>query len=71
MPVVFGPHWHKFREARGLLDAGAAISVKNYHELAAALDKAFDEHTEMGQRAAQYVKNECGATEIIYNALFH
>lgn len=71
MPVVFGPHWHKFREARGLLDAGAAISVKNYHELAAALDKAFDEHTEMGQRAAQYVNNECGATEIIYNALFH
>ena len=70
MPVVFGPHWQKFREARGLQQAGAAISVKNYRELAAALDRAFDQQQQMGQAAADYVQSERGATNIIYNALF-
>ena len=70
MPVVFGPKWQKFREARGLLNAGAAKSVKNYREFAAALDKAFEQQAAMGQAAADYVNSELGATNIIYNALF-
>ena len=70
VPVVFGPNWQKFREARGLLEAGAGISVKNYRELAAALDKAFEQQIDMGQRASEYVGSECGATEKIYNELF-
>ena len=70
MPVVFGPNWEKFREAHGLIEAGAAISVKNYREFAAALDKAFDEQMAMGQRANAYVQSECGATERIYREIF-
>lgn len=70
VPVVFGPNWQKFREARGLLEAGAGISVKNYRELALALDKAFEQQIDMGQRASEYVGSECGATEKIYNELF-
>lgn len=71
MPVVFGPTWKKFREAHGLLAAGAAITVKNYREFAAALDTAFATHTEMGLAAARYVDGECGATETIYNEIFN
>lgn len=71
MPVVFGPKWKKFREARGLLDAGAAISVKNYREFASALDRAFAQRIEMGQAATDYVQKECGATEMIYKAIFN
>ena len=70
MPVVFGPTWQKFREARGLIEAGAAISVKNYREFAEALDKAFAEQEQMGQAAADYVQSECGATERIYREVF-
>lgn len=70
MPVVFGPRWKKFREARGLLDAGAAFTVKNYKELAKALDTAFEQHHTMGQCANQYVESERGATEKIYQAIF-
>jgi 3-deoxy-D-manno-octulosonic-acid transferase len=70
MPVVFGPHWQKFREARGLQQAGAAISVKNYREFAAALDRAFDQQQQMGQAATDYVHSECGATEKIYREIF-
>jgi 3-deoxy-D-manno-octulosonic-acid transferase len=71
MPVVFGPTWKKFREAHGLLAAGAAITVKNYREFAAALDTAFATQVAMGAAAARYVNSECGATEIIYNEIFN
>ena len=70
MPVVFGPNWKKFREAQGLQEAGAAISVKNYREFAEALDRAFAEQQVMGQAAADYVQSECGATERIYREIF-
>ena len=71
IPVVFGPKWQKFREAKGLLQAQAALSVSNYKEFANALDTAFATQEMMGERAAQYVQSESGATNIIYNALFH
>lgn len=70
MPVVFGPKWQKFREARGLLNAGAAESVKNYREFAAALDSAFENQQAMGQAATNYVNSELGATEKIYQEIF-
>jgi 3-deoxy-D-manno-octulosonic-acid transferase len=69
IPVVFGPEWQKFREAHGLIDAGAAIPVKNYQEFSNALDTAFDNQKTMGQAAANYVNSECGATEIILKTL--
>ena len=70
MPVVFGPKWQKFREAHGLLNAGAAKSVKNYCEFAAALDSAFENQQAMGQAATNYVNSELGATEKIYQEIF-
>ncbi len=69
-PVVFGPNYHHFREAQGLIDAGAGKSVKNYRELAAAMDYALDHHAELGDKAAEYVQSEIGATEKIYQDLF-
>lgn len=71
IPVVFGPKWQKFREARGLLQAQAALSVRNYKEFARALDTAFATQQIMGERATHYVQSECGATDIIYKALFN
>ena len=70
MPVVFGPKWQKFREAQGLLRAGAATSVSNYQQFAAALDNAFAQQAAMGGNADAYVKSELGATNTIYNHLF-
>lgn len=70
IPVIFGPKWQKFREAQGLLQAQAALSVRNYKEFANALDTAFTNQQMMGERATQYVQSESGATNIIYNALF-
>ena len=69
-PVVFGPNYHHFREAQGLIDAGAGKSVKNYRELAEALDEALDNYHELGSKASEYVQSELGATEKIYQDLF-
>jgi len=70
MPVVFGPNYHHFREAQGLIDAGAARSIKNYNELAAALTTALEQHEYLSTKAAKYVLSELGATERIYKEIF-
>jgi len=69
IPVLFGPKYHKFREAIGLLNAGASYSVKNYKEFKARMDEAIANHQEMGAKAKAYVESELGATELIYNSL--
>ena len=70
MPVIFGPHYQHFREAQGLIDAGAARSITNYAEFEAAMDTALDNYQAIGAKAAEYVEAEIGATEKIYNAIF-
>ena len=68
--LVFGPNYHHFREAQGLIDAGAARSIKDYPELEAAFATALERHEEIGRRAAEYVTSELGATAKIYKELF-
>lgn len=70
MPVIFGPNYHHFREAQGLIDAGAARSIKDYSELEAALNTALDNYQEIGQKSAEYVASEKGATAKIYEEIF-
>ena len=69
VPVVFGPNYHHFREAQGLIDAGAARSIKNYNELAQALTLALAQHQTIGAKAAEYVQSELGATQKIYEQI--
>ena len=70
MPVVFGPKYRHFREAKALINAGAGFSVKNYRQLEAALDQAFADHADLGRKARLYVESELGATDKIYRELF-
>ena len=71
IPVIFGPNYHQFREAQGLIDAGAARSIANYSQLEAALNTALDNYTEIGPKASAYVTSELGATDKIYQDLFN
>ncbi len=70
VPVLFGPKYHKFREAHGLLHAGASFSVNNYAEFRQRMDEALARSQEMGQAAKAYVNSELGATEKIYREIF-
>ena len=69
-PVVFGPNYEHFREAKGLIDVEAARSIKTYSELEAALCTALDQHESIGAKAAEYVQSEIGAADRIYHAIF-
>ena len=71
MPVVFGPNYHHFREAQGLIDSGAARSINNYNELESAFITALEQHETIGAKAAEYVQSELGASAKIYEELFN
>jgi 3-deoxy-D-manno-octulosonic-acid transferase len=70
MPVVFGPNYHKFQEAKELIECGAGQSIKNYEECARALDEFFEKNEVASKAAAEYVASHTGATELIYNSQF-
>jgi len=71
VPVIFGPNYRHFREAKRLIEVGAARSIKNYKEIESALETALDQHHEIGIKAAEYVQSEIGATERIYKEIFN
>ena len=70
VPVVFGPNYHHFREAQGLIDAGAARSITDYPSFEAAMDTALADYQAIGTKAAEYVASEIGATDKIFGKIF-
>lgn len=69
MPIIFGPKFEKFIEAKQLISIGAAITVNNEIELKNTLEK-FEEDEELRLRLASkahdYIQNNRGATELIF-----
>jgi 3-deoxy-D-manno-octulosonic-acid transferase len=64
IPVIFGPNYHKFREAKDLIALQGAISVSGYEAFLKAVQH-FKNHPESGEIAAEYVRKNGGATEKI------
>ena len=67
-PVVFGPVYEKFAEARDLVERGGAFSIQNAVELETLLDKLFTNAAainESGKQAGNYVLQQRGATGVI------
>lgn len=71
VPVVFGPNYHKFQEAKDLIHSKAAFSVSTLQDLVDAFDYLqHDENLkEIGRRASGYVQQQAGATEKILSFL--
>jgi 3-deoxy-D-manno-octulosonic-acid transferase len=67
-PVIFGPAYHKFKEAVDLIELGGAFTVKNEQEFITIFGK-LNSDREFYDRASAickaYVKENCGATESI------
>jgi len=68
LPVIFGPKYHKFQEAKDLLTIGAAISIRNEKELSAAFEKLQKDKT-AGRKAKDYVADKTGSTAQIVKFL--
>lgn len=71
LPVIFGPRHEKFREAQDMIRLGGGFAIKDYETFETAMDNALQNASAIGQISKQYVQSELGATEHIYNALWH
>ena len=65
LPVIFGPIYDKFIEARELIELGGAKTILNSKELDEAVEYFDINIDETAQIASDYVKSRCGATQII------
>lgn len=64
-PVVFGPVYEKFEEAKGLIRAGGAKSIDGPINLEKVLHQLLQDHEtrkEMGEKARAFVKDHEGAS---------
>ncbi|HNV80614.1 MAG: glycosyltransferase N-terminal domain-containing protein [Tenuifilaceae bacterium] len=65
LPILFGPNYHKFQEAKELVERKAAFSIKNEDELTTTLNDLINNAELLksaGKSAAQYVHENIGAT---------
>jgi 3-deoxy-D-manno-octulosonic-acid transferase len=74
IPVVFGPKYQKFKEARDLIACGGGFSIDNrtaYNDRMDCFITNPEERALSGKRAGDFVQNNSGATEKILNELFY
>ncbi|RNL54923.1 3-deoxy-D-manno-octulosonic acid transferase [Pedobacter jejuensis] len=64
LPVIFGPKFNKFQEAKGLIKINAAKSVSSVNELIEAFED-FKSNDKASAAAKKYVFDKKGATESI------
>lgn len=68
VPVVFGPNYNKFREARELIALGGGFSISGYDELKAQFNRLLSDKN-AGLIAGNYVKENTGATDLIIQSI--
>ncbi|KQB99708.1 3-deoxy-D-manno-octulosonic acid transferase [Pedobacter sp. Hv1] len=68
LPVIFGPKYDKFQEAKDLISIGAAKSINTSGELLEATAH-FIANEKAATAAQNYVNEKKGATEMIINTL--
>ena len=67
-PVVFGPNYSKYREAKEMIFVKGAFSFKNNEELKAIMNRLLNDNIinkEAAISAGDYVNNNTGATNKI------
>ncbi len=72
VPVGFGPAFSKFREARELIEVGAAFSITDPSSLVNCIsnwEKDSSSYEQAATAAEQYVRNNAGATNKIVSYL--
>lgn len=71
MPIIFGPRFDKFKEACDLTSMGGAFSIKSKEEFEQLMQSMTNEKiTASGNIAGQYIKDNIGATQQIFDDLF-
>lgn len=69
LPVVFGPNYQRFREARELITEGGGFPINNYEEMETLLNRLLADNTKAAGIAGEYVKRNTGAKNLIIKTL--
>ncbi len=72
VPVIFGPNYHKFREACGLIEAGGGFPIFESQQYVNLMDKLLqnaDYLSLCGKNSANFVNGNLGATDLIMHKL--
>jgi len=72
LPIIFGPNYHKFQEAKDLIEIKASNSYENYVELKNLLDDYFKnvkKRENSGQESKNYVDKMRGASSKILSEI--
>jgi len=72
IPVIFGPNYTKFKEARDLISVGGAFSIDDKSSFKNKIEKLLNNDdflNKSGHEAGHYVKNNAGGTERILRDL--
>lgn len=73
IPVVFGPKYGKFKEARDLIALEGAFTVSRGDEYALVMNRLLSDGEYLkkhGEIAGGYIRDNLGATRRIYDAIF-
>lgn len=73
IPVIWGPNYSKFREAKSLIKFGGGFSINNKDEFDRLMDQMRDNTSFLNtssRASLNYVAENAGATELIYNMIF-
>jgi 3-deoxy-D-manno-octulosonic-acid transferase len=71
-PVLFGPNYHKFEEAKTLISINAAFTFSDYKELDSKLSFLIEntsQREKSGLVAKQFINKNCGGTGLILNRI--
>jgi 3-deoxy-D-manno-octulosonic-acid transferase len=72
LPVIFGPNYQKFKEAKDLIALQAGFSIKEEGELKNIFESLTEDESgyqSVGEKIREYVKEHTGATELIMGYL--
>ncbi|MGM0409002.1 MAG: 3-deoxy-D-manno-octulosonic acid transferase [Bacteroidota bacterium] len=73
IPVVFGPNYHKFKEAHELINLGGGFSINSYESLKSTFNEFLHDSNFLnnaGNVAKQYIEENSGATDMIFKKTF-
>jgi 3-deoxy-D-manno-octulosonic-acid transferase len=73
IPVLFGPNFHKFKEAKDLIAAGGGFPIADASTFASRMNDFISYHNLLesaSKSAAHFVQSHIGATNIILQKIF-
>lgn len=70
MPVIFGPNYHRFKEANDLIAQGDGYTIRTFRRFENLTNELFYD-SDAGKIAKQYVESNTGATALIMKEVFN